>query len=123
MSENLKAFLEVAKADPELCEKLAKMGAEELVATAKERGIELSEEDFTPPVGEMSDADLNGVAGGGMLCPLIGMSRGVDSEDGNRYFCLCIAYGQGGDGRADDANCSCPIGGVGDNDQQWFSKK
>ena len=46
--------------------------AEELIAIAKENGIELTEENakayfeqLNPPTGELSDAELDNIAGGG----------------------------------------------------------
>ena len=46
--------------------------AEELIAIAKENGIELTEEtakayfgQLNPPAGELSDAELDNIAGGG----------------------------------------------------------
>ena len=120
MNENLKAFFEAVRDDPELCKKLTKMGVEELVATAKERGIELTEADFTPPAGEVGDEELGNVAGGKdtsqecvSTCPLIGGAYGTDSDDGNTYYCFCIAYGQGGGGGITDTNCFCIFSGLG----------
>ena len=65
MNDNARAFFEAAQADPELRERLCKMAVGELVAAAKEKGIELSEEDFKPAEGELGEGDLNNVAGGG----------------------------------------------------------
>ena len=120
MSGNLKAFLEAAMADPDLREKLAKMDAGEIVAAARERGFELTEADLAPPAGEVGDEELGNVAGGKdtsqecvSTCPLIGGAYGTDSDDGNTYYCFCIAYGQGGDGGITDTNCFCIFSGLG----------
>ena len=122
VNENLRAFLEAAKDDPELCERLTKMAAGELVAAAKEKGIDLTEEDLTPPAGELDDAELNSIAGGKKSgCFISGYdTNGHDSVDGKAYTCFCLAYGQGGDERWGDANCFCVIGGQGQDNWQVF---
>lgn len=123
MNEKARAFLEAAKADPELCQRLAKMAVNELVAAAKEKGFELSEADFRSAAGELGDADLANVAGGGgCACIAGGGGGGTDSYDHKTYGCACVIYGQGGDGRASDANCYCPLSGVGDDSSQYCIK-
>lgn len=121
MNENLKALFEMAKADPELGEKMAAMDKDELIALAKEKGIELGEEDFTPPAEEMGDSELENTAGGfgGGLCFGHGFAIGRDRYDGNIYGCGCALYGQGGDGRGSDANCRCIWIGAGDDGTQY----
>ncbi len=117
MNENVRAFIEATKADPDLRERLPKLGVEELIAEAKARGFELTEADLKPPAGEMDDAELGNVAGGGFcFCPGLGGGGGTDSKDGHIYGCGCTNYGQGGDGRLNDANCVCVIGGSGNDD-------
>ena len=114
MNDRLKAFMEMAKADPELGKRMAQMGVEDLIALARERGVELSEEDFKAPVGEAEESELANVAGGfGGMCLSIGFAGGRDANDGNIYGCACWLYGQGGDGRAGDFNCACILGGAG----------
>ena len=116
MNDNARAFLEAAQADPELRERLCRMAVGELVAAARERGVELSEEDFRPVAGELGEGDLENVAGGGdrgCLCVIGGGGGGTDSYDHKIYGCACVVYGQGGDGRASDANCFCSMGGSG----------
>ena len=121
MNDKLKAFIEAAQADPGLRGRLTEMGVEELVAAARERGFELSEEDFKPAAGEVSEAELGNVAGGGFCtCKLAGGGGGTDEGDGKTYGCACVAYGQGGDGRSDDANCLCAIAGCGFDYWQAF---
>ena len=116
MNDNARAFLEAAQADPELRERLCKMAVGELVAAARERGVELSEEDFRPAAGELDEGDLENVAGGGACgCAILGGGGGTDGTDGKVYGCACVIYGQGGDGRAEDANCACAVGGSGED--------
>ena len=116
MNEKGRAFIELAKADPELAEKLTKMTAEELVAAAKARGVELTAEDFASAEGELDDAEQENIAGGDCICVVAGGGGGTDANDGHTYGCACALYGQGGDGHLGDANCLCPIGGVGKDD-------
>ncbi len=110
MTTNMKAFFEAAKADPDLCAKLAKMGMEEVIAAAKEKGIELAEEDFENPAGEVGDEELENVAGGDWsFCLVGGSGEGVDDKSGEDYSCFCVFYGQG----STEPNCVCPVVGVG----------
>ena len=111
MNESAKAFLEAAKGDPELCEKLAKMSVEDVIAVAKERGVQLTEADFKAPAGEIGDEELGNVVGGG---------GGIDSVDLQTYGCACVAYGQGGDGSITDANCVCAGYSSGKDGQDWI---
>ena len=114
MNDKLKAFIEMAKADPDLGKRMTQMGVEDLIALARERGMELSKEDFKTPEGELGEGDLANVAGGfGGMCCIFGAAGGRDTIDGNIYGCACWTYGQGGDGRAGDFNCFCVIAGVG----------
>lgn len=123
MNENARAFFEMVKADPELSERLSGMGAQALVAAARERGVELSEEDLESPEGEVGDEELENVAGGSCFCFTGGGGHGVDLKDGVGYACVCVVYGQGGDGRVTDANCCCPVWGGGSENQQWMDWK
>lgn len=119
MNEKVKAFFEAAQADPDLREKLSKMTADEIVIAAREKGIELSEEDLKPAPGELDEGELNNVAGGGCGCFGPGGGGGRDRDDHNIYGCACVVYGQGGDGRASDVNCLCIIGGSGWEDNAF----
>ena len=118
MSENLKAFLESAKGDPELCRRLAGMDAGELVAAARERGFEITEADLRPPTGEVGDEELGNVAGGGGFCFAFGYGDGENASDGSAWQCMCPVVG---DGEANDEssaealgrNCLCAILGWG----------
>jgi predicted ribosomally synthesized peptide with nif11-like leader len=64
--EQLKAFLEKVKADTSLQEKLkAAADAEAVAAIAKEAGFSISADYLTKAQSELSDEELEGVAGGG----------------------------------------------------------
>ena len=132
MSENLKKFLELIASNKELeakalaCNELGEeKGKVAMLALAKECGIELTEADFEkqaePASCELSDDELNAVAGGGGCgCLFGGGGGGTDSNDGNKYGCACVAYGQGGDGRAKDSNCWCIVQGMGEDHTQFY---
>jgi predicted ribosomally synthesized peptide with nif11-like leader len=64
--EQLKAFLEKVKADTSLKEKLeAAADADGVVEIAKEAGFMISAEDLKNAQSELSEEELEGVAGGG----------------------------------------------------------
>ena len=63
--EQLKAFLEKVKADTSLQAKLnAASDADAVVSLAKEEGFSVSIDDLTKAQSELSDEELEGVAGG-----------------------------------------------------------
>ena len=64
--EQLKAFLEKVNADTSLQEKLkAAANPDAIAAIAKEAGFSISADDLTMAQSEISDEELEGVAGGG----------------------------------------------------------
>ncbi len=64
--EQLKAFLEKVQGDTSLQEKLkAAADANAVAAIAKEAGFSISADDLTKAQPELSDQELEGVAGGG----------------------------------------------------------
>ena len=66
--EQLKAFLEAVKADAGLQEKLKAAGdADAVVAIAKAAGFLISAEELKRAQEEVSEVDLQGVAGGGVV--------------------------------------------------------
>ena len=68
--EQLKAFLEKVKGDTSLQEKLmaaADADAVAVAAIAKEAGFSISVDDLTKGQSEISDEELEGVAGGGVF--------------------------------------------------------
>ncbi|MBE5781794.1 MAG: Nif11-like leader peptide family natural product precursor [Clostridiales bacterium] len=116
MSENLKAFLAKVSADALLIERLkAAKEYGEIIALAKEIGVELTLADIEPENSELSEDELNAVSGGksgGCFCVLAGSGGGKNGRD-DVYGCACVAYGQGGDGSKDDFTCFCALGGEG----------
>ena len=66
--EQLKAFLEKVKADTSLQEKLkAAADIDAVVAIAKEAGFSISADELGNAQSELSDEELEGVAGGCVL--------------------------------------------------------
>ena len=64
--EQLKAFLEKVQVDTILQEKLkAAANADAVTAIAKEAGFSISADDWKNAQSELSDEELEGVAGGG----------------------------------------------------------
>ena len=64
--EQLKAFLEKAKGDTSLQEKLkAAADSDAVAAIAKEAGFMISADDLAKAQSELSEEELEGVAGGG----------------------------------------------------------
>ena len=123
MNENVRAFLEAVKGDPALRERLREMAVNEVIAAAREKGIELAEKDLKPASDELGEDELNNVAGGGGGgCLIVGGAGGVDDDDDKIYGCACVIYGQGGDGRAKDANCVCFMAGGGKDYYQLLNR-
>ena len=116
MSENLKAFLAKVSADAALVEQLkSAKESDDILALAKELGMELTLADIEPESSELSEDELNAVSGGksgGCFCVLAGGGGGKNGRD-DIYGCACVAYGQGGDGSRDDFTCFCALGGEG----------
>ena len=73
MTDKMKAFLAEAEKDAAFAEKLNGADAPEtVIALAKEKGFELTETDLRPEeaASEMSDEELDGVAGGMNIGPV-----------------------------------------------------
>ncbi len=67
--EQLKAFLEAVKADSELQEKLkAAKDGDAVVAIAKAAGFAVSVDELERAQSEISEEELEGVAGGALNC-------------------------------------------------------
>ena len=115
MSDNLKKFLELVSKDENLKQKMQsfnemepKKAIQASIALAKELGIELSEADFVNKKadGELSDDELDAVAGGDCGC-FAGGGGNVTDSDGTELTCVCVAVGAGYD------HCVCPFVGGG----------
>ena len=131
MTENMKKFLDFVSRNPDVLEKAKALQAEGEEAVkavtmtfAKEHGFTLTEADFAPPEGELSEQELQAIAGGGgkgpntggCYCMLAGGGGGTQTDD-DIYGCACVGYGQGGDGAIDDFTCWCTGYGEGNVDE------
>ena len=112
MNENLKKFLEKVSEDKALAEKVsAEKDPAALIPLAKEMGIELTEADLKKPVEELSDDELDTVAGGGDVSCACAMGGG-GTKDANDKTCACVLAGVG---YASDKSerCLCGFAGYG----------
>ena len=116
MTDNMKKFLEVASQDKEFIEKLNKAETPEaVVALAEEKGFTLTEEDLKqePVSGEISDTELDAVAGGEVCGCVIGGGGESGAVDD---ICACVLSGIGYkkyDHDINDGRCYCVFGGAG----------
>ena len=90
--EQLKAFLEKVKGDTTLQEKLkAAVDADAVTAIAKEAGFSISADDLkdfkNAQFSEISDEELEGVAGGGDCLPCFMSFPSWDIETTAHIFC------------------------------------
>ena len=97
MNEKVMQFLAKVSEDKELTEKIGKeTNVKNLIAIAKKMGFDLTEADFEKEARELSDDELDTVAGG-------------KSYPMN---CVCVVGG-GGSGDDDDTVCPCVLAGIG----------
>ena len=105
MTDNMRKFLEAASQDTEFLEKFSKAESQEaIVALAAEKGFALTEEDLKqeqPVSGDVSDDELDAVAGG--------------------QTCACV-LGGGGKASGSSKTCACFMGGVGNIELPWVTK-
>ena len=109
----MKRFLEAVSGDKEFAEKLAKAETpESVIAIAAENGFTLTAEDLEPSKvtdGEISDAEMDAVAGGkDCYCFLGGGGTGSSTQK----TCACVADGFGFM-ECDDMRCACFGFGIG----------
>ncbi|MDA7432014.1 Nif11-like leader peptide family natural product precursor [Synechococcus sp. AH-601-O06] len=80
--EQLKAFLEKVQGDTSLQEKLkAAADADAVAAIAREAGFSISTDDLTKAQSELSEEELEGVAGG-----ILGRNCGLLQLDNKGYI-------------------------------------
>lgn len=110
MNENLKKFFEEVSKSEELSQKVSKADAKELVEIAADLGITLSEEDLKQPT-EISDDELDAVAGGGDVSCACAMGGG-GTKDSNDKTCACVLAGAGYSNSGRE-RCVCGFAGYG----------
>ena len=111
MSENVKKFLEAISSKKEMAEKLNEASKEEIIAIAAKLGIALTDADFAQN-NEISDDELDAVAGGVDNCYCIAGGGGSKTDRGKT--CACI-LGGGGEYISGGARCVCVAMGIGEN--------
>ena len=111
MTENMKKFLEAVSKDEALCEKVSAADKDELIAIAKELGIALVDADFEKPAEELSDDELDAVAGGGDVSCACAMGGG-GTKDSNDKTCACVLAGAGYS-KSGRERCLCGFAGYG----------
>ena len=121
MTEKVKKLLQFLSEDDAFAKEASEAPTiEEVIALAKGKGIELTDEDIreaTRLCGGADDSELEAVAGGGVCaCPIGG---GGTPGDGNDNVCVCVIIGFGsqkeGDGIFDHNRCICVYAGGGEN--------
>ena len=111
MSENMKKFLEAVSKSEELVAKVnAEKDQDALIALAKELGIALTAADFEDD-GELSDDELDAVAGGTAVNCSCAFGGGGSGDD-NDKTCACVLAGAGMQKNGDE-RCVCPLAGFG----------
>ena len=112
MTENMKKFLETVSKNEELTAKIGTMDKDALIELAKELGIELTDADLEKPAAqELSDDDLDTVAGGGDVSCACAMGGG-GTKDNNDKTCACVLAG-GGYAKSGRERCVCGFAGYG----------
>ena len=111
MTENMKKFLELVSKNEELCDKANTAQKETLIAMAKELGVELTDLDFEKPTVELSDDELDTVAGGSDVSCACAMGGGGE-KDTNDKTCACVLAGVGYD-KGGSERCLCGFAGYG----------
>lgn len=116
MKENAKTFLELLSKDEELRKKVCSMTQmQDIIALAKELGIELTEEDLKTQSGEISEEELSAVTGGGECYCAVG-GGGTAKDDDNACGCVALGFGTNERTKDDGYRCFCSLGGWGGAD-------
>lgn len=110
MTENMKAFLNKVSVDKALAEEASKLDQAGLIAFARELGLELMEADFSAAANELSEDELDTVAGGKVCACVVG---GGGEGGGEDNVCVCPLYGVGADEDKYYDRCVCIVGGGG----------
>ena len=112
MTENFINFMKEVSKDEALSAKLGKESDPKVImAIAKDMGFVLTEADLAREPEELSDDDLDDVAGGDAVNCSCAMGGG-GSKDENDKTCACVAagFGYSKDG---SRRCFCAVAGFG----------
>ena len=119
MTDNMKKFLEEVSEDKEFINKVNRAETPEaIIALAAEKGFALTLEDIKPEerTGEVSDEELDAVAGG-KTCVCVAGGGGEKDDAEKDCQCICVGIGQGLYGAKasteDTVRCFCFGGGGG----------
>lgn len=115
----MKKLLEAMEQNAELKAKIDELDKKpdsainDYIQLASEYGIELKEEDFKPAdmQGEVSDEELDAVAGGDECYCAVG--GGGTGRSNTERTCACVLFGQGDGKMFCDVRCTCTVGGYG----------
>ncbi len=108
MTENMKKFLElVSQEDEAYVKKVTSLDKEGVIALAAEKGITLTDADFTQSEeeGEVSLDEADAVAGG-KKCTCTGIGGGNKTKKNADGSCGCVGIGIGNDTDGDE-RCLC----------------
>ena len=112
MNEKLKNFLEAVSRDETLTEKIGKEADRKtIIAVARELGFDLCEADFEPVPVELSEDELETVAGGDAVSCSCALGGG-GKKDKNDKTCACVAAGWGYS-KNGERRCFCAVAGYG----------
>lgn len=91
---------------------------EKMIALLKEYGVALTAEDFKAPGGELSEDELDAVAGGGGCGCAVG---GSGTRDGLDCGCFFLGNGKvdGYKGISSEGGCLCPMAGAGATNRSY----
>lgn len=125
----MKRLLEEAEKNQELKEKIVELDKnpestlKDYIKVAAEYGIELKEEDFKPAQAEITDDELDAVAGGGDCACVIG-GGGTSSQLGDT--CVCAVAGGGeysSQAIENGARCVCAFAGGGTDNGRYDCRR
>ena len=117
MTENMRKFIENISANNELAEKIGSMTKDELIVLANGMDLELTEADFAQASSELSDDELDAVAGGGVCACVMGgggTSDGSNTSNLSDAVCACVLGGSGKN-KGGYTRCVCVMGGGGNS--------
>ena len=99
------------KAKIEELDKNTESTSKDYIQVAAEYGIEIKEEDFKPAQGELTDDELDAVAGGEFCTCAIGGGGAATQHADNT--CACV-MGGGGEYSYGGCRCVCVLAGTGE---------